>query len=145
MLEQECKRLNFYQVARRVLANSSSSVLHKEQRWTAAGFSSQEAYSWFNSSSVDRCCLDIWHCNRLRLCLIQVPGVRCLAAANLILLGARCSSDPKGNKRDMHDQNFIMCQLLTRHVGNSWSNYVITLWCLRWCYGCVSKHSVLFT
>lgn len=39
--------------------------------------------------------MDIWHCNRLRLCLIQVPGVRCLAAANLILLGARCSSDPK--------------------------------------------------
>lgn len=31
----------------------------------------------------------------MRLCLIQVPGARCLAAAKLILLQARCSSDPK--------------------------------------------------
>ncbi len=68
-------------------------------------FSSQEADSWnargFDSSSgsVARCCLDSWYCNRLRLCLIQVPGARCLAAAKLILLRARCSSDPKGNMR----------------------------------------------
>lgn len=77
---------------------------HKEQRWTAARQTQSPARhdtvkSWtLLSGSVARCCLDGgWHSDRVRLCLIQVPGARCLAAAKLIFLRARCSSDPKGN------------------------------------------------
>lgn len=62
-------------------------------------------------------------------CLIQVIGALCLAAANLILLLVRCSSDPKGKMRPKltaASTSVITCVDLC----NAFMGHTVIQWCL---------------